>query len=145
MVWLWLKEKGKQGMWLEPGEVGLGLSLHNQFHLMFSTSLLFPHTLYSPLSPDLESNINWYHRNVHLKTDGMCIKWKWTSLRDLGVFWEDLTHRNRLTEINFLLLKDHMPSWGKIHRWNSNRRIVHQYLLKISNVIIFIQLVLYKQ
>lgn len=22
MVWLWLEEKGKQGMWLEPGEVG---------------------------------------------------------------------------------------------------------------------------
>lgn len=144
-VWLWLKSKGKQGMWLELGEVGLGLSLHNQFRLMFSMSLLFPHIPYSPLSTDLESNVNWFHRTVHLKTDSICIRWKWTSLRDLGVFWEDLTHRNRLTEIDFFLLKDHMPSWSKIHRWNSNRRRVHQYLLRISKVIIFIQLVLYKQ
>ena len=57
-VWLWLKSKGKQGMWLELGEVGLGLSLHNQFRLMFSMSLLFPHIPYSPLSTDLESNVN---------------------------------------------------------------------------------------
>lgn len=46
MVWLWLEEKGKQRMWLEPGEVGLGLSLHNQFHRMFSTSLS-PHSIFT--------------------------------------------------------------------------------------------------
>ena len=56
MVWLWLKEKGKQGMWLEPGEVGLVCLCIINFTVCFPHH--FPHTPYSPLSPDLESNVN---------------------------------------------------------------------------------------